>query len=85
MSNPKALVLEGYNKYKDGYFRISTPQYEYVIVSDHDKINEFLGAPEDKLSFIDSSNEVCGFAECTGLKLQRTDALAGFPDSVDNG
>ncbi|KAH7377423.1 cytochrome P450 [Cadophora sp. MPI-SDFR-AT-0126] len=57
MSSPKMLMLEGYDKYKDGYFRISTPQYEYVIVSDHDKINEFLGAPEDTLSFIDSSNE----------------------------
>lgn len=79
-------MLEGYDKYKDGYFRISTPQYEYVVVSDYHKINEFLGAPEDMLSFIDSSNEVCGLAERTRINMHRIDIpLAGFPDSVDYG
>ncbi|KAF4626773.1 hypothetical protein G7Y89_g11385 [Cudoniella acicularis] len=57
MMNPRKLIVEGYDKYKDGYFRFSTPQYEYVVVSEISRINEILAAPESSLSFIDSSNE----------------------------
>ena len=58
MRSPESHILEGCKKYGDGYFRISTIQDEIVVVSDYDKINEYLRAPDNVLSFVDSSNDV---------------------------
>lgn len=55
--NPLSLMTEGYAKYAPGYFRIATVQDEYVIVTDRDKVAEYLRAPDDVLSMQDSAND----------------------------
>lgn len=58
MQSPVKLVREGVSKYKSGYFRISTLQDEYVLVSSRDKVAEYLRAPDDVLSFQEAANDV---------------------------
>ena len=58
MKDPNGTVMRGYTQYKDSYFRVSTHSLEYLIISDKEKIAEYLAAPEDILSFYDSVNQV---------------------------
>ena len=51
MKDPEGIVTRGYAQYKDSYFKVSTHAKEWVIVSDEKKIEEYLNAPEDVLSF----------------------------------
>jgi hypothetical protein len=51
------MMVEGYQKYKSSYFKISTLQNEYIVVSSPDKIQEFLAAKDDVLSFQESAND----------------------------
>ncbi len=55
--NPVKLTTEGYEKYKPGFFRIATIMGEYVIVTDRNKVQEYLRAPDDVLSFQDAAND----------------------------
>ncbi|KAF2180150.1 cytochrome P450, partial [Zopfia rhizophila CBS 207.26] len=57
MLHPVAYMKEGYAKHKDSYFKISTLQDEYVIVSDKEKIAEYLAAPDHVLNFQDGAND----------------------------
>ncbi|KEF61463.1 uncharacterized protein A1O9_03029 [Exophiala aquamarina CBS 119918] len=50
-------MTEGYAKYAPGYFRIATVQDECVIVTDRDKVAEYLRAPDDVLSMQDAAND----------------------------
>ena len=58
MRSPVELVREGITKYRPGFFRISTLQGEYVLVTSRDKVGEYLGAPDDVLSFQEATNDV---------------------------
>jgi hypothetical protein len=58
MRDPIKLVTEGYQKYRGGYFRISTLQGEYVLVTSRDKVGEYLRAPDDVLSMQEAANDV---------------------------
>lgn len=58
MLHPQKYITEGYRKYKGGMFRISTLNNEMVIVADADKILEYLAAPDDVVSFFESSKDV---------------------------
>lgn len=50
-------MKEGYAKYAPGYFRIATIQDEYVIVTDREKVTEYLRAPDDVLSMQEAAND----------------------------
>ncbi|KAK5953726.1 hypothetical protein OHC33_004995 [Knufia fluminis] len=54
---PLKLMTEGVTKYKPGYFRIATIQGEYVMVTDRNKVQEFLRQPDDVLSFQEAVND----------------------------
>lgn len=58
MKNPLSLVLEGTAKAKNGMFRISTLQGEYVLVTDRSKVAEYLKAPDTVLNAQDGANDV---------------------------
>jgi hypothetical protein len=55
--DPLALMTAAYEKYKPGYFRIATLQGEYILVTDNDKVAEYLRAPDDVLSMQDAAND----------------------------
>jgi hypothetical protein len=57
MKDPKGVMTKGYDKYGGGYFRVSTHSVEYLMVTDKEKIAEYLAAPEDVLSFHDMVRE----------------------------
>lgn len=54
---PLKLMTEGVTKYKPGYFRIATIQGEYVMVTDRNKVQEFLRQPDDVLSMQEAAND----------------------------
>ena len=58
MLDPQGTLAKGYALYKDSYYKVSSYSTEYVIVSDRDKIAEYLAAPEDVLSFKDTVNQL---------------------------
>lgn len=58
MKSPVSLVEEGVKKTKNGLFRISTLQAEYILVTDRDKVSEFLKAPDTVLNAQDGANDV---------------------------
>jgi hypothetical protein len=57
MKDPYGTMAKGYEKYKGGYFRVSTHSVEYLMVTDQEKVAEYLSAPEDVLSFHDMIQE----------------------------
>ncbi|KAK5102937.1 hypothetical protein LTS08_003739 [Lithohypha guttulata] len=57
MRNPLGLMTEGFAKHRPGFFRISTLQSEFVIVTDIKKTAEYLKASDDVFSFQDAANE----------------------------
>lgn len=58
MRSPVQLTREGVAKYKNGYFRISTFQGEYVMVPSREKVAEYVKVPDDILSFEEAANDV---------------------------
>jgi hypothetical protein len=60
------MTVEGYQKYRSSYFKISTFQREYIVVSSQDKIQEFLAAKDDVLSSQEAANEAC-FLICSNF------------------
>lgn len=74
MLQPKELMNRGYERYKSGYFRISTIQHEHVVVPSSEKIQEYLRAKDDVLNFQDGANDV-------GLLFHRSGSLSE-PDGV---
>ena len=58
MKNPVGLVQEGIEKTKNGMFRISTLQAEYILVTDRHKVGEYLKAPDTVLNAQDGANDV---------------------------
>jgi hypothetical protein len=57
MKDPQRTMAEGCRKYRGGYFRVSTHAVEYLMVTDKEKIAEYLAAPEEVLSFHDMIQE----------------------------
>ena len=57
MKDPHGTLARGYAQCKDGYFKVSSHSLEYIIVSHKKKIAEYLAAPDDVLSFMDSVND----------------------------
>jgi hypothetical protein len=57
MKDPQRAMAEGCRKYRGGYFRVSSHAVEYLMVTDKEKIAEYLAAPEDVLSFHDMIQE----------------------------
>lgn len=55
--DPLALMTAAYEKYHPGYFRIATLQGEYIIITDNEKVAEYLRAPDDVLSMQDAAND----------------------------
>jgi hypothetical protein len=55
--DPLTLMTAAYEKYNPGYFRIATLQGEYILVTDNDKVAEYLRAPDDVLSMQDAAND----------------------------
>jgi hypothetical protein len=59
MRDPFRLIQEGIKKTTNGMFRISTLQGEYVLVTDRNKVAEYLKAPDTVLNMQDGANDVC--------------------------
>lgn len=57
MKDPQGAMAEGCRKYRGRYFRVSSHSVEYLMVTDKEKIAEYLAAPEEVLSFHDMINE----------------------------
>jgi hypothetical protein len=57
MKDPQGTMAKGYKKYRGGYFRVSSHAVEYLMVTDKEKVAEYLAAPEDVLSFHDMIQE----------------------------
>ncbi|EUC47347.1 hypothetical protein COCMIDRAFT_3606 [Bipolaris oryzae ATCC 44560] len=57
MLDPAKHMIEGCNKYGKSYFKVSTLQDEYLVVSQKEKIQEYLAASDDVLNAQDSFND----------------------------
>ncbi|KAH7020713.1 cytochrome P450 [Microdochium trichocladiopsis] len=57
LRDPVKAVREGTRKTKNGMFKITTHQGEYVLVTDRAKVSEYLRAPDDVLSMQDGAND----------------------------
>jgi hypothetical protein len=51
--DPRKVLLEGYLKYKGGYFRVRDLHRRHVIVCDRTKMAEYLAAPDSVLTLHD--------------------------------
>jgi hypothetical protein len=58
MMDPVKLVREGMAKTTNGMFRIATLQGEYVLVTDREKVTEYIKAPDSVLNMQDGANDV---------------------------
>lgn len=52
------LTKQGVEKYKRSFFHTSTLQGEYVLISQRDKIAEYVKVPDDVLGFHEAANGV---------------------------
>lgn len=66
--NPTKLVQDGMAKSKNGLLRIATIQGEYVLVTDRQKVSEYLRAPDSVLNAQEGSNDV---SPCMTLPLAK--------------
>lgn len=58
MLDPVGLVKEGVTKTENGLFRIATLSDEFVVVTDREKVAEYIKAPDAVLNMQDGANEV---------------------------
>lgn len=58
MRDPSGMVQKGYSTSRNGLFRISTLQGEYVLVTDRHKVAEYLKAPDAILNAQEGANDV---------------------------
>lgn len=58
LRDPVKAVREGTKNTKNGMFKITTHQGEYVLVTDRSKVAEYLRAPDNVLSMQDGANDV---------------------------
>ena len=54
---PLDLVREGISKSKNGLFRISMVSGEFILVTDRQKVAEYLKQPDNVLNMQDGSND----------------------------
>ncbi|KAH9895453.1 cytochrome P450 [Xylariomycetidae sp. FL2044] len=57
LRDPVGLVRDGLAKSKNGLIRIATVQAEYVLVSDRQKVSEYLRAPDTVLNAQEGAND----------------------------
>jgi hypothetical protein len=58
LQDPVKLIREGMAKSSNGLMRIATIQGEYVLVSDRNKVAEYLRAPDSVLNAQEGANDV---------------------------
>ena len=68
---PNEYFQEAYDKYKGSLFRMSTPDKEWIVVADKDKILEYLAAPDDVVSSLTAANDVSLYANRVAQFLSR--------------
>ncbi|KAK5110944.1 hypothetical protein LTR62_005482 [Meristemomyces frigidus] len=57
LSDPEATLKEGSERYPDGCFKVSTLTSENIVVSNTEKLAEYLAAPDSQLNVQDAINE----------------------------
>ncbi|KAF7792532.1 hypothetical protein EIP86_003573 [Pleurotus ostreatoroseus] len=57
LKNGRALLQEGYDKYKGGMFKIPTPERWIVVVTGPKLIDELRRFPDEQVSFMDAAGE----------------------------
>lgn len=62
MYDPAGLVKQGVEAYNRQFFKIATLQGEYVLISDRDKVAEYIRAPDDVLNMQEAADDVRGVA-----------------------
>ncbi|EJC99414.1 uncharacterized protein FOMMEDRAFT_32745, partial [Fomitiporia mediterranea MF3/22] len=58
ITNARAMLQEGYDKFKSRTFKVPQMRRWLVIVNTPELIDEVSRAPEDRLSFVEGTREV---------------------------
>ncbi|KZT30762.1 cytochrome P450 [Neolentinus lepideus HHB14362 ss-1] len=74
----KALVQQGYSRYRGGVFKIARPDRWLVVVTGSKLMEEFRTAPDDVLSFVEATNDTLAISYTLGPNIRENEYHIGI-------